>query len=343
MGKKIIKNQKWKLKKQAEFLESFADMLHSGFSLKQCLINLAILYPSHKKDFEIALGNLENGKMFCESVQQFLHLKIYYQLMLAENHGQLELSVSQLGKYMRQRVEQREKIQAALFYPCILFGLLSMMITILLTWLRPTVAALSEQDRQSFVVTQWALNGGKIVGGGLLIVIAIYLSYGIYWLKRQPSIARHQWLSRLPIIGSVYRCYAYYYLSFNLALLLKSGLDFHEICNFLLHFESHTLLYQLGENLNQHLLLGKEIKSFIKRYTFIPPELNVFLNKGQTNAELSEDLLIYANTMYQRLLKKIDRLINLIQPIAFLIIAIIIIGIYLSILIPVYSNLGGLS
>lgn len=343
MGKKLINNPKWRLKSQAEFFETLADMLRSGFSLKQCLINLAILYPAQKNDFETALKQLESGKPFSESVRKFLNSKIYYQLMLSESHGQLELSVSQLGKYMRQRIEQREKIQAALFYPCILFGLLIMMITVLLTWLRPTIIALSEQSNSKSEITQWLVFGGKIMGIGLSLIGGIYLLYGIYWLKKQPSIARHQWLSQLPLVGSIYRYYAYYYLSFNLALLLKSGLGFHEICNFLLRFEPETLLYQLGKSLNQHLLSGKEIKTFIKRYAFIPSELNIFLNKGQTNAELSEDLLIYANTMYQRLLKKVDRLINLIQPIAFLIIAVIIVGIYLSILIPIYSNLGGMS
>ena len=343
MGKKTVNSSKWKLKNQAAFFETLADMLRSGFSLKQCLANLAILYPAQKNDFNAALARLESGKTFSESIHQFLNSKIYYQLMLAESHGQLELSVSQLGKYMRQRVEQREKIRAALFYPCILFGLLVMMITVLLTWLRPTITALNEQGKQNSEITQWVIYGSKIAGIGLTIIIILYFLYGVYWLKKQPSIARHQWLSRLPLVGNIYCCYAHYYLSFNLALLLKSGLGFHEICNFLLRFEPQTLLYQLGESLNQHLLSGKEIKTFIKRYAFIPSELNIFLNKGQTNAELSEDLLIYANTMYQRLLKKVDRLINLIQPIAFLIIAIIIVGIYLSILIPIYSNLGGMS
>ena len=145
------------------------------------------------------------------------------------------------------------------------------------------------------------------------------------------------------MIGGLYRNYSYYYLSFNLALLINSVLDFREICNFLCQFESSTLLYQLGRRLNQHLLLGKEIKTFIKEYKFIPPELIIFLNKGQTAYELSEDLLIYSNSRYQKLIKKVDQLINLIQPVAFLVIALIIIGIYLSILIPIYSNLGGLS
>lgn len=100
-------------------------------------------------------------------------------------------------------------------------------------------------------------------------------------------------------------------------------------------------MYQLGEDLRRHLLEGKKISSFIRKYPFLPPELVIFFNKGQTNAELSQDLLIYSQTTYQRLMRSIDNLINLVQPLSFLVIAIIIIVIYLSILIPMYSNLGG--
>ena len=177
----------------------------------------------------------------------------------------------------------------------------------------------------------------------MIFLLTLYLFYGIYWWKKHPAITRHQLISKVPIIGSIYRYYAYYYLSFNLGLLMKSGLDFREICIFLKQFESRTLLYQLGEKLDNHLSSGKEVQYFVHQYAFIPPELDIFLNKGQTISEISEDLLIYSSTIYQRLIKKIDRLINMIQPIAFLFIALIIIVVYLSILIPIYSNLGGMS
>lgn len=102
--KKISKN-KWKIKDQANFFETLADMLNNGFSLKQSLINLKILYPKHKFDFETALRLLKEGKTFSEEIRNFIDPKIYYQLMLAEKHGQLELCVAQLGKYMHQRMK----------------------------------------------------------------------------------------------------------------------------------------------------------------------------------------------------------------------------------------------
>lgn len=343
MDKIRVRKVKWSLKKQADFFETLADMLNSGFSLKQCLVNLSILYPKKKSDFDEALIQLENGKSFSESIRCFLSPKVYYQLMIAENYGQLDLSIKQIGNYMRQRLEQREKIQAAMFYPCILFGLLILMIILLMTWMRPTIMSINNQSNSNVGLTKIFIKVGAIVGIILFLLAILYLIYGLYWWKKHPTIAHHQLISRMPLIGSVYRNYAYYYLSFNLGLLMKSGLNFNEICIFLRQFEPTTLLYQLGERLNIHLSSGKDVQHFVHRYAFIPPEIDIFLSKGQTISEVSEDLLIYSNTMYQRLVKRVDRLINMIQPIAFLIIALIIIGIYLSILIPIYSNLGGMA
>lgn len=343
MDKKKNRDVKWGLRKQADFFETLADMLNSGFSVKQCLTNLPILYPRTKDDFKKALAQLEQGKSFSDSIRYFLSPNVYYQLMIAENHGQLNLSIKQLGKYMRQRLEQREKIQAALFYPCILFGLLVLMISLMMTWMRPTIMSLSNQPSSRGLTMNLFMKIIIFIGSMMIFLLTLYLFYGIYWWKKHPAITRHQLISKVPIIGSIYRYYAYYYLSFNLGLLMKSGLDFREICIFLKQFESRTLLYQLGEKLDNHLSSGKEVQYFVHQYAFIPPELDIFLNKGQTISEISEDLLIYSSTIYQRLIKKIDRLINMIQPIAFLFIALIIIVVYLSILIPIYSNLGGMS
>ena len=45
-GTNIYMGKRWPLKIQVDFFESFADMLKSGFSLKQCVFNLKILYSA---------------------------------------------------------------------------------------------------------------------------------------------------------------------------------------------------------------------------------------------------------------------------------------------------------
>ena len=123
---------------------------------------------------------------------------------------------------------------------------------------------------------------------------------------------------------------------------MKSGLDLKQICSFLNEFDKQSLLYQLGQQLRELLDAGSMPDELVKKYPFIPPELKLFLNKGETLENISNELAVYSEVSYRKLLKLIDKLIELVQPILFIVIAIIIVGTYLTILLPIYKTLGGL-
>ena len=176
----------------------------------------------------------------------------------------------------------------------------------------------------------------------MALIIVLYVLKILRWWSKQETITRHHWYSQLLIIGKIYRQYSYYYLSFNLSLLLKSGLDLKQICSFLNEFDKQSLLYQLGQQLRELLNAGSMPDELVKKYPFIPPELKLFLNKGETLENISNELAVYSEVSYRKLLKLIDKLIELVQPILFIVIAIIIVGTYLTILLPIYKTLGGL-
>ena len=57
---------------------------------------------------------------------------------------------------------------------------------------------------------------------------------------------------------------------------------------------------------------------------------------------IGKDLLAYSKLAYQKLLEKTNQLLAWIQPLLFMVIAIVIICTYLALLLPLYSSLGGL-
>ena len=86
----------------------------------------------------------------------------------------------------------------------------------------------------------------------------------------------------------------------------------------------------------------KLIRTIYKDYT------TIFLQYFHMNAELStliddlgNDLTALANILFQRLASRIERLLTLIQPIIFGIIAIVIVGLYLRLLLPIYHSMQG--
>lgn len=302
--------------------------------------NLVILNNKQGSALTEILAKLEEGQQLSLALKDYVSQATYYQLLIAERHGQLDESIAQLGKLLKRRIAQRAKLQSLLIYPLLLLGLLVLIIVAVHVWLRPALAQFGMMPNPAGQINWVKLSGYCLAV--ILVIVGVYLGKLFWWWKKQPTLTKHHWYSQLPLIGKFYRQYSYYYLSFNLGLLLQSGMDFQQICYFLGDFDKQSLLYQLGLQLKLWLEKGDELREFIALYPFIPPELVFFFSKGQTQAELSKEILLYSQLAYQKLLRQLDNLINLVQPLLFLVIAAIIIGTYLAILLPLYRNMGGL-
>lgn len=131
-------------------------------------------------------------------------------------------------------------------------------------------------------------------------------------------------------------------MTFNLGLLIESGLEFQQICRLLEQFEEKSLLYHLGHAFSRRLARGENLAQILGYYPFISPELALFFQKGRSKEEIGKDLLAYSKLAYQKLLEKTNQLLAWIQLLLFMVIAIVIICTYLALLLPLYSSLGGL-
>ncbi len=336
--RKNLRMAKWTLRQQANFFELLADLLTAGFSLKQALQSLKVFLP--KNGLATVIAELETGQSFSQALRSKVTTNIYCQLVIAEKHGSVEQSVFQLGKYLKKRVQQREKLQSLLLYPAIILGLLLFLMIALKIWLAPEIAqfSVSTTGKDPFSYLIFVKFGGLV----LLSLFILGVIHFFYWWKKQSIFGRHSWYSSLPIVGSLYRQYNCYYLTFNLGLLIESGLEFQQICGLLEHFEEKSLLYHLGRAFSERLARGEKLTQIMEHYPFIPPELALFFQKGRSKEEIGKDLLAYSKLAYQKLLEKSDHLLAWVQPLLFMVIAIVIICTYLALLLPLYSSLGGL-
>ncbi|KRL03977.1 ComG operon protein 2 [Liquorilactobacillus oeni DSM 19972] len=333
---------RWRLRQQLVFFKTLADLLKSGFSLQQAVVDIKILLPQQRKICELIEHSLKNGEGFCFSLKKLIDNETFNQLYIAEKYGVLYESIKQLGDFWEKKEHQKQRLQAVLLYPVFLLILITILIFAFQLFLKPEIG--------SFQAEQAVKDASLIdINTSLLLPFFICLILLMLWIfqiylryRNKKYLQRKEWLCTLPFFGKLYRLYLYYYISFNLALLLKSGLDLNKICTFLVEFEPDTLLFHVGTELKHTLMAGQGMKYFIGKHNFIPQEFILFLSKGSTLNELSAELMFYSQTIYKRLLVQMDRLIELVQPLLFLVVALLIISSYLSMLLPLYHNLGGM-
>lgn len=333
--------KRWSNEVQAEFFRLFADLLAAGFGLAAVLQSLMKLLPQHRDALKQIHQTVATTGQLAAPLKPYVSTNTYYQLLIAEQHGDLISSIKQIGELSLQRSEQQKKLRSLLSYPLLLFVMLIGIVVAVQLYVRPLLQPMMASSQTHPVLMQnlivHSLLALGAVGGSLLLIKVIW------WWSKQSQITRHHWYCQLPVVGKLYRTYSHYYLAYNLGLLLKSGMNLEQICRFLEQFDEKSLLAQLGKQLQLSLLAGEDLSKFIRRYPFIPPELTLFLNKGQTQPALAVELLLYANITYRKFLRQVDRLIGWVQPALFIVLALGIIGTYLMILLPLYQQMGGMT
>ncbi|KRL02716.1 late competence protein comgb, access of dna to comea [Liquorilactobacillus capillatus DSM 19910] len=314
--------------------------MNAGFSLQQALLDVMIFLPEYSDILNNVHNKLLDGETLSTALKPYVKESVFNQIYIAEKHGKMSESIKQVGRFLERRIEQTDKLRAVLMYPVMLFIMLGGLMVAIQVWLRPELIKFQDLQNLNNVARHNYVYLLSI--GTLVILLTIYLLQVREKLIKKTILARQEWYCHLPVFGVAYQYYCHYYITFNFGLLLKSGLDIKEICDFLVSFDDNSLMAQFGQELKRNLLTGNDYTYFISKYDFIPTEMTLFMGKGGTLAELSSELLFFSEITYEKLIRKIDRLINYVQPLMFLVIAVIIILMYLSILMPLYNNLGGM-
>ncbi|MFC6181097.1 type II secretion system F family protein [Lactiplantibacillus daowaiensis] len=326
--------QRLTIKQQAFLFETLADLINNGFSLQAAMRFVVDVQGRQFKLLAPVITSLANGASLAAALQDYVAIDLYYQLLIAEEHGELTTTLIQAGQLMRTKATQQQQIRRLLQYPMVLLVLLVGTLVMVKTAILPNFDQALTAPAQSM---SWQLILGSlatIIGlGGLLVGGQ---------LKRLPVRERYQYLVRWPIVGALIRTYCGYYLALNAGMLLSGGLGLRAICEVSRHFHVQSLIQQQGVAVEQALMNGQALPEIIRDDRLLPNELAVLVGKQSPTSQLSKELIYFATLQYDRLVRDLNRLISWIQPLMFMIIAIVIVGTYLSILLPMYHSMGEL-
>ena len=200
---------------------------------------------------------------------------------------------------------------------------------------------------QSFISTQFSdtsEHAGDLV---MLLLIGVVL-IGIYFLARIVTLMNKQdydsmkKLVKYPIIGPVIGLYVNYLLVYDIGMLLASGFSLQRMCEYASEQEEGSLQQTLGQKIGSQLAEGKNLEEIVKQEEFLPNSLLILLQTGSERKSLSQRCLVLGRSLFIDLTGRIEKLVVNIQPICFILIGICIIGMYLKLLLPMYSMMQGI-
>ncbi|WP_404820137.1 type II secretion system F family protein [Levilactobacillus enshiensis] len=290
--------------------------------------------PNEVTDLE---RHLAAGADFVGLMAPYLQANVYFQLKLMTKYGELMPALDQAATFLQLMATQRRRLHQLLVYPV---GLLASMALVFVT-LRIVILPQLQQElgHGSGVANGWRIY--LISGGGLLMGAIVIL--GWRWWHHQSSLLRAKWVLHWPVVGHLFRAYYAYYLTLNLSQMVHSGLSVKQMLRVLDQLPEQALLHQLATMLTQRLAAGDSPIGWLQAQPYIPPQVIVLLQKGSTTPQLGRELTAYSRMQYRELVQRSEQGLAIVQPLLLGIVALLIVGAYLSLLLPMYQNLQGVT
>lgn len=335
-------SEKWKLKQQDIFLKRISELLQEGFSLSDGLRFLQVMMVKEKNDIQKIINEMEAGNSFPTS----LHLlgfseQLIVQLQFSMIHGNFIETLQFCSEHISIKQKQIKQFQKIAIYPMFLLGLATMMLFAIRQFLLPTIRNSSSTDSKTTIFLIFFLSYFPQI---LLIILSIILSIILLWrvkFKKKSAYDQAVSLKRIPLFGKWYKDYYTFFFSREFAYSLLSGQSIYQIIEMMEAEPTNSLIIEVATKLSKDLKSGENLPTIITSIPFFREEMTWIIYHGQLTSQLGIKLKIYSQECYRILLADIEKKINWLQPILFLIIGVIIISIYGVLMLPMLSMMRG--
>lgn len=345
--KRIFKPSNKLTKKQQQlFLKLLADLLANGFNIQESFsfMKKSNALPQHSITFLVE--GFSSGIALQALVEELgFSTMVSAQLSFATAHGgDLVGTLQAISEHFFQTEKYRQQFYKIISYPLLLIVFLILVIVGIRQFLLPP--QLMENDANSY-----SKNIGILLivySPYILVTLVFVLSFSFFilnrYLKHQSAIQRAFVYLKLPIIRGLYREYvsAFFALEWG-GKLLAQGLEMKEVIDLMRHTTNYPLMKELAGAISEGLLVGETLHRQLAAYPFFTKALGLMIQQGgEVKGKLGKELMVYSNVCFQGFFKKIERVITLVQPFIFIIIACLIIGVYGgAMLLPIYGNMEG--
>ncbi|WP_195516491.1 competence type IV pilus assembly protein ComGB [Enterococcus dispar] len=319
-------------------VKMLADLLLSGFTLLQAIEVLQRSCGFNGTKLTTFRHKLAAGTELSEvfSTIDFNAGEIA-QVQLAAEQGLLAETLRQIAEQLHLAAKQKRALQQVLSYPMLLLLFVSGVMVTLHQFLLPQLLTSGMLPQK-----HWGILFLRYSPYVLLTFILIVLGLSFIckqYFKKISALKKAAFFSGIPIINQFYRLFMGSYFALEWGKLFRQGLEINQIIQVMQKTASTSLLCQLACELDVALQQGEPLSEKLQKYAFLPPEFSLIVFQGQATGKMGTELILYSKLCSQKLNSKVERCIGLIQPLVFIVIAILIISVYGALFLPLYGNM----
>jgi type IV pilus assembly protein PilC len=333
-------------------ISNFSTMFSAGIPILETVESLLEdAKGNQKKILTILHDDLMQGKHVYESFSRFPNIfdKVTVNIIkAAEEAGSLDATLKDLKINIKKEMEFSDKIRGALIYPLVIFCVFAGVMLLILTYVVPQISKVFLQMRVTLPLpTIIMIETSEFILTYTIhsIVIVILASIGIYYLFKTQKRALINLLTSLPIVRTLATNIDLTRFSRSLYLLLYAGIP---ITTALDLTKNTVIKNEISEAINHTLetvVAGSKFSQGLKdRKKVIPTIVIKMVEAGERSGSLDKSMQEVADYLDYQVSKNLESTTRLIEPIMLVLVGVMIGGMMLAIIAPIYgliSQVGG--
>jgi type IV pilus assembly protein PilC len=330
------------------FTQNLGVMFKSGLPASRALRTLA-LQTTDRKFKRILLKiyrNVEKGETIANSMEPYPNVfpSIFVNMIRAgESSGQLESVLIELTRQMKKNHELTMKVKGALMYPTAILATMITIGTAMVIFVIPKLTAVFTEMQTELPlptkilisVTDW-INSNLAIAGGL----AIFTIGGLIYFSKTTKGKKiwHWMILSLPVIKKISHKINLAKISRTLGSMIKTDMPIVESLKLTssivnnVHYKNSIM--EFSKNVEKGKTISSEMSVYPKLY---PPIVQQMVSVGEETGEISEILSQLADFYEEEVSQTMDSLPSLIEPVLIIIMGVVIGGMAVAIIMPMYS------
>lgn len=332
-------------------LKIFTSQLKSLMRARVDLLkSLGILYAQANKEKlkNVVLdlhAAVKNGATFSDALNRHSYFfpSLYINLIKSgEASGRLDEVLDELDNFLSKEEEFKMHVRTALAYPIFMVIVGICVIFVLFSYVIPKLSSIfSDFEYQLPIPTQVMLKVSdffKTSWWAILIGIAALSGMVAQMSKNPAGRAQLDWFKlHIPIVSDLALKQSLTRFCRTLSLLIRSGLPVFQALQVAIPTLENSVFIKDLEVVRKEVLEGVSLASSMKKVSFFPPFLTQMVSVGEEGGKLEGVLNEIANIYTEETDAKLKIITSLLEPMIILILGLILGGVVLAMLLPIFQ------
>ena len=328
------------------FIKRLYELIYHGYMLEDSLEFLLIQYEVADDEIKKIKEKLSNGSKLSDILGYLGYSQlIVSKIKFAEDYGRIEDMLLEVETYLKIKKIQQEKAIKTLRYPLFLTLTLICLIMVFNALVIPQfeniyTSSNIKMDLQTIILIKSLYYIPKIISI-IFLLILICIGYTFYTIKYKPNLFLKS-LLYIPKVRNYSKLYFSYRFSMELSLFLMSGFSLKTALEVMVEEDYDYYLTLFSKDILNELDQGIGFEDAIGKIKYFDKSMRKFVSHGKNNGLIDKELKLFSELILDTFLTSLDKNLKKLQPILFGILAVVIVGLYMVILLPIFNMASSL-